>query len=52
MHKLTAWLVGFLAVMALIYYFFVVHRYMKEEPEAAAAQKGPHGTEDGGQPPA
>jgi membrane protein DedA with SNARE-associated domain len=34
MQKLTLWLVGFVVVLGVIYYL-VVHRYMKEHPEAA-----------------
>ena len=31
MHKVTYWLIGFLAIVGAIYYFFV-HRHMKKKP--------------------
>jgi membrane protein DedA with SNARE-associated domain len=34
MHKVTFWLLGFLAVVGVLYYFFV-HRHMKKNPKAA-----------------
>jgi membrane protein DedA with SNARE-associated domain len=53
MHKLTYWLLGFLAVMGLIYYF-LVHRYMKEsasaesEPDPAAISEANPRSKDQG----
>ena len=32
MHKVTYWLIGFLAIVGAIYYFFV-HRHMAKQPE-------------------
>jgi membrane protein DedA with SNARE-associated domain len=40
LHRITIWLVGILAVLGAMYYFFV-HRHMKQEPKANKTAASP-----------